>query len=86
MIIDVVVVDIFVCFQDEKGNFKKWHTFDVEGVLSLYESSFHSFEDETILDEVRDFASKYLKKYHMNQNRGTYISLLINHALELPLH
>jgi hypothetical protein len=52
----------------------------------LYESSFHSFEDETILDEARDFTSKCLKEYNLNQNRSTYISFLINHALELPLH
>ncbi|XP_045799686.1 terpene synthase 10-like [Trifolium pratense] len=78
--------DIFICFQDEKDNFKKCYTFDVEGVLSLYESSFHSFEDEAILDEARDFTSKCLKEYNFNQKRSTYISLLINHALELPLH
>ncbi|KAK2423870.1 terpene synthase [Trifolium repens] len=81
-----ISTDIFVCFQDEKDNFIKSHTSDVEGVLSLYESSFHSFEDETILDEARDFTSKCLKEYNLNQNRSTYISFLINHALELPLH
>ncbi|CAK8534657.1 unnamed protein product [Lathyrus sativus] len=55
-------------------------------MLALYESSFHSFEDETILDEAINFTTKYLKEYDLNDNRDTYISHLINHALELPLH
>ncbi|RHN74437.1 putative myrcene synthase [Medicago truncatula] len=84
--INIVVADILCCFLDKHDSFKEYHSFDVEGVLSLYESSFHSFEDETILDEARDFTSKCLKEYNMNQNSGTYTSLLINHALELPLH
>jgi (-)-alpha-terpineol synthase len=57
----------------------------VEGMLSMYEASFYSFEDETILDEARDFISKFLKKY-LNQNGGNLLSLQISHALELPLH
>ncbi|WJX25782.1 hypothetical protein P8452_14787 [Trifolium repens] len=57
----------------------------VEGMLSLYEASFYSFEDETILDEARDFISKFLKEY-LNQNGGNLLSLQISHALELPLH
>jgi len=84
--INIVVADILCCLLDNQGSFKECHSFDVEGVISLYESSFHSFEDETILDEARDFTSKCLKEYNMNENSGTYTSLIINHALELPLH
>lgn len=55
-------------------------------MLSLYEASFYLFEDETILDKARDFTSNYLKDY-LSQNKGNYhTSLLVTHALELPLH
>ncbi|KAJ1390600.1 Terpenoid cyclases/protein prenyltransferase alpha-alpha toroid [Sesbania bispinosa] len=57
---------------------------DVEGLLSLYEASFHSIEDEPILDEARDFTSKFLKEF-VNKNKDNDTSLFINHALEFPL-
>ncbi|XP_050918972.1 terpene synthase 10 isoform X2 [Lathyrus oleraceus] len=81
-----ISTDVFACFQDKRGNFEKCHSLDVEGMLELYESSFHSFEEEIILDEAINFTTKYLKEYDLNDNRDTYISHLINHALELPLH
>ena len=84
MCICVVVADVFVSFQDETGDFEKCQS-DVEGMLSLYEASFHSLEDETILDKARVFTSKTLKEY-LKHNEGNYLSLLIDHALELPLH
>lgn len=79
--------DVFVGFQDEIRDLKKdISAVDVEGMLSMYEASFHSFEDETILDEARDFTTKFLKNY-LNQNGDNDImSLQISHALELPLH
>ncbi|XP_061340875.1 myrcene synthase, chloroplastic-like [Gastrolobium bilobum] len=77
--------DVFGGFQDEMGNFKKCLSVDVEGLLSLYEASFHSVEDELILDEARDFTSKFLEEY-VEKNRGNGTSLLISHALEFPLH
>jgi hypothetical protein len=55
-------------------------------MLSMYEASFYSFEDETILDEAGDFTSKFLKEY-LNQNGANHpMSLQISHALEFPLH
>ncbi|KAK7271342.1 hypothetical protein RJT34_27151 [Clitoria ternatea] len=80
-----ISADVFVGFQDETGNFKKCLCDDVDGVLSLYEASFYSMEEETILDEARCFSSEFLKEY-LKQNRGNHISLLISHALEYPLH
>ncbi|XP_027343010.1 terpene synthase 10-like [Abrus precatorius] len=80
-----ISTDVFVCFQDEMGNFKKNPSIDVEEMLSLYEASFHLMEEESILDEARDFTTQYLKEY-LNHNKGDHISLLIGHALELPLH
>ncbi|KAI5397337.1 hypothetical protein KIW84_063231 [Lathyrus oleraceus] len=83
-----ISTDVFDSFQDELSGFKKDQILDVEGVegiLSMYEASFHSFEDETILDEARDFTSKFLKDF-LNQNGDSHLSLQISHALELPLH
>jgi len=54
-------------------------------MLSMYEATFHSFEHETILDEARDFTTNFLKEY-LKQNRGNHVSLLISHALDLPLN
>ncbi|QHN78593.1 hypothetical protein HN51_055814 [Arachis hypogaea] len=87
-----VSTDMFLSFQDEMGNFSQHSSIDVEGMLSLYEASFLSFENETILDEAKDFTSKYLKEYlsknndENNDHHDHYLSLLINQALEIPLH
>ncbi|KAI5397328.1 hypothetical protein KIW84_063226 [Lathyrus oleraceus] len=80
-----ISTDVFDCFQDEICGFKKNQILDVEGMLSMYEASFHSFEDEIILDKARDFTSKFLKDF-LNQNGDSHLSLQISHALELPLH
>ncbi|MED6195313.1 hypothetical protein PIB30_036784 [Stylosanthes scabra] len=90
-----ISTDIFQGFQDEMGNFNEHLSNDVEGMLSLYEASFHSMENESVLDEARDFTTKYLKEYLSkndndesdddNNHHEQYLSLLINHALELPL-
>ena len=57
---------------------------DMVGVLNLNEATYHSFEDESILDEARDFTTKYLKE---NQEKiDGRLSALVSHALELPLH
>ncbi|GJZ73977.1 R-linalool synthase QH1, chloroplastic-like protein [Tanacetum coccineum] len=57
---------------------------DMVGVLNLYEATYHSFEDESILDEARDFTTKYLQE---NQEKiDGRLSALVGHALELPLH
>ncbi|KAF5792776.1 putative R-linalool synthase [Helianthus annuus] len=68
--------DIFQNFKDEIG--------DMMGVLNLYEASYISFEGESILDDARDFATKYLKE---NQDKmDESISALVSHALDTPLH
>ena len=61
------------------------HFHDIKGVLSLYETSFLLVEDETIMDKVKDFTSKILEGYE-KQNKDDDISLLVGHALEIPLH
>ncbi|KAI3687969.1 hypothetical protein L1987_81674 [Smallanthus sonchifolius] len=51
------------------------------GVLNFYEASYHSFEDESILDDARDFTTKYLKENQDEIDKG--MSSLLSHALEV---
>ncbi|XP_058751554.1 myrcene synthase, chloroplastic-like [Vicia villosa] len=81
-----ISTDVFVCFRDEMLDLKTDHAIDVEGMLSMYEASFHSFEDETILDEARDFTIKFLKDYLNKHGDDDVMSILISHAFEIPLH
>ncbi|KAJ9554885.1 hypothetical protein OSB04_009499 [Centaurea solstitialis] len=61
---------------------------DVMVMLNLYEASYHSFEDESILDDVRNLTTRYLKE-SLEKNiidRSSHLGSLVSHALELPLH
>ncbi|KAK4276127.1 hypothetical protein QN277_019115 [Acacia crassicarpa] len=78
--------DVFKGFLDDKGNFHSDLSVDIMGMLSLYEASFLSMEGEIILDEARNFSSTYLKEFVHENKEDNEISLLINHALEIPLH
>ena len=82
---------MFDGFQDEMGNFKSLLSEDIEGMLSLYEASFHLMEDEIVLEKARDFTTKHLQEYvnvmrTNNKDNDDEMSVLIKHALELPLH
>lgn len=56
-------------------------------MLSLYEASFHSIEGEGLLEEARDFTTKFLEEnVKSNEDQNGMLSFLVNHALELPLH
>ncbi|KAF2284339.1 hypothetical protein GH714_020813 [Hevea brasiliensis] len=77
--------EIFNSFRDEMGNFKMCLSEDWEGMLSLYEASFLSEEGESILQFARDFTTTSLKKY-VEQSEDQNLSMIISHALELPLH
>lgn len=54
-------------------------------MLNLYEASYHSVEDESILDDARISTEKYLKEVIENVTDETMLSL-IRHALNFPLH
>ncbi|KAJ7950507.1 Myrcene synthase, chloroplastic [Quillaja saponaria] len=73
-----VSTEVFNSFHNENNNIKE--------MLSLYEASYLSIEGETILDEAKDFTRKYLKEFVLNINEDDYMSLLVRHALEIPLH
>jgi len=58
---------------------------DVKGMLSLYEDSFFTFEDESIMEEVWEFTSEKLKRIKIEDMDPT-LAMLVPHALEIPLH
>ncbi|KAL5568181.1 hypothetical protein UlMin_024756 [Ulmus minor] len=80
--------EVFMGFKDEKkGSFKASMSDDTKGMLSLYEASFHLVKGESILEEARDFSTKHLQQYISNKEASEdEIVVLINHALEIPLH
>ncbi|KAJ0773525.1 putative R-linalool synthase [Helianthus annuus] len=76
--------EIFHDFKDKMQNFKPYLVDDMMGILNLYEASYYSLEDESILDHARDFTTKYMKENQDKTDKS--ISSLVTHALELPLH
>ncbi|KAL5568212.1 hypothetical protein UlMin_024787 [Ulmus minor] len=80
--------EVFKGFKDEKtGTFKASMSDDTKGMLSLYEASFHLVKGESFLEEARDFSTKHLQQYIRNKEASEdEIVVLINHALEIPLH
>ncbi|XP_047339143.1 (-)-alpha-terpineol synthase-like [Impatiens glandulifera] len=80
-----VSIDVFDKFIDQNGNFKKHLSEDTVGLLSLYEASFLVVEEESILDEARDFSIKHLKQ-NLKIINNSNLAMLVNHALEVPLH
>ncbi|KAK1429340.1 hypothetical protein QVD17_11548 [Tagetes erecta] len=77
--------EIFHNFKD-KTRLESHSDEDTMAMLNLYEASYLSFEDESILGNARDFATKYLKKNQEKMDESALISSLVSHALELPLH
>lgn len=80
------MTEVFDIFMDETRNFKESVRKDILGMLSLYEASFLLLEGETILEETRDFTSKHLQEFVKNNKEENYLSILVGHALEVPLH
>ncbi|XP_058762110.1 tricyclene synthase TPS4, chloroplastic-like isoform X2 [Vicia villosa] len=79
-----VSADVFERFKDNTGNFKACLVKDVQGMLSLYEASFMSYEGENILDEANSFTSFHLRGVH--GNISNFLFEQVSHSLELPLH
>ncbi|KAH1091898.1 hypothetical protein J1N35_019155 [Gossypium stocksii] len=78
--------EVFSGFMDEMGNFKSSLCEDCKGLLNLYEASYLSMEDESILETARHFAAKQLQQYLKQKKLDEYVRMLVEHALELPLH
>ncbi|OMO55881.1 hypothetical protein CCACVL1_26937 [Corchorus capsularis] len=81
-----VAQEVFSSFMDETGDFRAGLNEDCKGLLNLYEASFFSVEGENILEKARDFATKHLKEYVKQKNKDEYLSMLVEHALDNPLH
>ncbi|XP_058207566.1 (-)-alpha-terpineol synthase-like isoform X2 [Rhododendron vialii] len=77
---------VFERFMDESGSFKACLHQDINGMLYLYEASYLSVEGESILDEARDFTTKYLRQSLKRRDIHHDLAMLVSHALELPLH
>ncbi|KAJ9540576.1 hypothetical protein OSB04_027082 [Centaurea solstitialis] len=78
--------EIFEDIKDEMGNIKAYVGENIVGMLNLYEASFLAVDDENVLDDAREFASKCLKEtLEKNDNVDQSTLMLITHALELPL-
>ncbi|KAL2495304.1 cineole-1 [Forsythia ovata] len=77
--------EVFSCFMDKERNFKADLSGNIKGILSLYEASFLSMENEGILDEARNFATQHLneKLQHITDQS---LAVQVSRALELPLH
>ncbi|XP_030935390.1 myrcene synthase, chloroplastic-like isoform X2 [Quercus lobata] len=80
-----IVSQVFNSFMDERGNFKACLCEDTKGMLSLYEASFLSIENENILEDAREFSTKHLKVY-VKKNKDKNLSALVSHSLKVPLH
>ncbi|KAJ9178991.1 hypothetical protein P3X46_010826 [Hevea brasiliensis] len=79
--------EIFNRFKDQQGNFKASLCENLEGILSLYEASYLCEEGESVLEDARKFSAERLNEYvEQNKDSHSYLSVLISHALELPLH
>jgi (-)-alpha-terpineol synthase len=81
----LLIAEIFNSFKNDIGNFKESLGDDTKGMLCLYEASFLLIEGESILEEARDFTTRQLKEY-IKQNKDQNLSIMVSHALELPLH
>ncbi|KAJ0714569.1 putative R-linalool synthase [Helianthus annuus] len=75
--------DIFGNFKNKIENLNPCQYEDMVAILNLYEASYHSFEDESVLDEARDLTKKYLEE-NLDDVNGS-IAPLVSHALEVPL-
>ncbi|KAL0535857.1 hypothetical protein IC582_024784 [Cucumis melo] len=77
--------DVFNAFKDDMGNFKTCFYEDINGMLSLYEASFLSTKGETVLEEAKCFAVKYLNEFIKSSKDELKVEI-VEHALKLPLH
>nr|QIZ63908.1 TPS [Primula forbesii] len=77
--------DMFNIFKDDEGKFKAGLSTDTKGMLCLYEATFLSVKGEIVLEEAKEFSTKYLKE-SLEKGIDADLAKLVAHALELPLH
>lgn len=77
---------MFESFKDEEGKFKVKISNDVQGLLSLYEASYLSFEGETVW-EAKAFSRTHLMNLMKEGIESTEVAEQVRHVLEgLPYH
>ncbi|PIN03535.1 (-)-alpha-terpineol synthase [Handroanthus impetiginosus] len=80
--------EVFERFKNEKGHFEPSLGEDTKGLLQLYEASFMLTQSENTLELAREFATIFLQK-QLDEGINAiddYLTLMIRHALELPIH
>ena len=77
-------VEVFRSFIDKFGEFKEHLCRDIEGMIYLYETSCLSIEGENVLEHAINFTTMHPGEF-INGNKDQYLSILVSHALELPL-
>nr|QKK82614.1 (R)-limonene synthase [Zanthoxylum armatum] len=78
--------EVFNSFKDKKGSFKLCLCDDIKAMLSFYEASYYSTEEESIMEEAWQFTTKHLKDV---DNKCVDLNVAadeVRDALELPLH
>ncbi|XP_019174260.1 PREDICTED: (-)-alpha-terpineol synthase-like [Ipomoea nil] len=82
-----IAQEIFKSFMTEEGSFDVKLCGDIKGVLSLYEASYLSMEDEDVLEKAKDFSIHHLKQALRQQELiDEKLGEQISHALEMPFH
>ncbi|KAL5055161.1 hypothetical protein RYX36_035843 [Vicia faba] len=78
-----ILPGVFEKFKNEQGNFKETLVDDVEGMLSLYESTHMRIHGEDILDEAFSFTSSHLEI--MTTQLSPSLATKVSHSLKRPL-
>ncbi|KDP24705.1 hypothetical protein JCGZ_25441 [Jatropha curcas] len=78
--------DVFNKSKDKDGNFQKAISYNVKGILSLYEASFVSVHGEDILDEALAFTKPILESSLAMQSIPHHLAQHIRNALILSFH
>ncbi|KAK1307972.1 hypothetical protein QJS10_CPA09g00774 [Acorus calamus] len=78
--------DVFRSFKLTTDCFMDNMCYDIKGILSLYEASYHGFEGEEIVDEARAFTCKFFKEYLKQDEINPILKEQLVHALALPRH
>ncbi|KAJ6837869.1 (-)-germacrene D synthase-like [Iris pallida] len=75
---------MFNKFKDSEGKFKQELSYDVEGLIQMYEASMLGTNDEPILEEAMDFSRGHMER--MLEVGEEPHSAQIRRALETPFH
>ncbi|KAL6143845.1 hypothetical protein ACLB2K_054540 [Fragaria x ananassa] len=81
-----ISTDLFNKFRNGEGSFKDSLSNDVEGLLSLYESSHLGIPGEDVMEEAKSFSSKNLKQSMSTILNDDNLLKRVEKSLETPVH